>query len=414
MNKANLEDLALFGAPPAFNQPLYVGRPNIPDRQALLRRIEDLLDRRWLSNNGPYVKEFEHRLAGLLGVRHCVAVCNATLGLELTARALGWQGEVILPSFTFIATAHAMRWQGLTPVFCEVDPATHNLDPRAVERAITDRTAGIVGVHVWGRPCDVDGLQDIANRAGVGLVFDAAHALGCTSRGRSLGRFGQAEVFSFHATKFVNAFEGGVIATDSGELAGTLESMRNFGLDQHEYASRLGTNAKMSEISAAMGLGSLESMDAWTAVNRRNYGLYQTLCGGLPGLDPVAYDEAERNNYQFVVYEIDESRSGLSRDLVRDVLRAENIIARPYFYPGCHRMEPYARERSGSPLVLPETDRLSARVLALPTGTAVGEEDIRGIARLLDLCWRHAGELTAMHRQHSTAVRMTTAPAPTG
>jgi dTDP-4-amino-4,6-dideoxyglucose len=212
----------------------------------------------------------------------------------------------------------------------------------------------------------------------------------------------------------VNSFEGGVIATDSAELAGALESMRNFGQDQEDFASRLGTNAKMSEVSAAMGLGSLECMEAWTAVNRRNYELYQTLCGRLPGLDLVAYDTTERNNYQFVVFEIDESRSGLSRDLVREVLRAENIIARPYFYPGCHRMEPYAHENSGSPSELAETDRLAARVLALPTGTAVGEDEIRGIARLLDLCWRHAGELTTRSRRRLTGARLTTAPARTG
>ena len=152
-------------------------------------------------------------------MRNVIAVCNATVGLEIAIRALPMTGEVIVPAITFIATAHALQWQQITPVFCDIDPATHMLDPAEVETLITARTSGILGVHVWGRPCDVDALQDIADRHGLHLMFDAAHAFGCSHRGRMIGGFGRAEVFSFHATKFFNSFEGGAIATNDDELA---------------------------------------------------------------------------------------------------------------------------------------------------------------------------------------------------
>src|SRR5436189_3835480 len=184
-----------------------------------MARIEDLLDRRWLSNNGPYVQEFEERLADFIGVKHCVAMCNATVALEIVIRALGLEGEVIVPSFTFIATAHALQWQEITPVFCDIDPRTHNLDVAKVEEALTPRTSGIIGVHLWGRACNVEALTEIAERRGLKLIFDAAHALGCSHGGVMIGGFGDAEVFSFHATKFFNTFEGGTVVTDDDGLA---------------------------------------------------------------------------------------------------------------------------------------------------------------------------------------------------
>ncbi|HET7009524.1 MAG TPA: aminotransferase class I/II-fold pyridoxal phosphate-dependent enzyme, partial [Anaerolineales bacterium] len=355
----------------------------------------DLLERRWLTNDGPYVREFERKVADLAGVEHAVAVCNATAALELTVRALGWHGEVLLPSFTFIATAHALRWQGITPVFCDVDPRTHNLDPKEVERAVTPRTTGIIGVHVWGRPCEVEALEEIAQRRGLGLIFDAAHALGCSAGGRSIGGFGQAEIFSFHATKIVNSSEGGVIVTRSPDLAEKLRRMRNFGFLGEDVVDGLGTNAKMPEVCAVMGLGSLETLDEWVAVNLRNYQNYQAELHGLKGIELVPYDLSEKNNYQYVVVEIEGPPDGRTRDRIRDVLRAENVVARRYFHPGCHRLEPYVSEASTTGRPLPETERLAARVLALPTGTAVGEAEIHSIADILRVCAENAESLAA-------------------
>jgi dTDP-4-amino-4,6-dideoxygalactose transaminase len=208
-----------LGGAPAFSEKLYVGRPNIGERNRLFARIEDMLDRRWLTNGGQYEQEFEQRICDLIGVKHCIAMCNATVALEIAIRALGMSGEVIVPAFTFVATAHALQWQEITPVFADVNPQTHNIDPRAVERMLTPRTTGIIGVHLWGQPCAVDALAELAARHRLHLLYDAAHAFGCAHHGRMIGNFGDAEVYSFHATKFFNTFEGGAVVTNNDALA---------------------------------------------------------------------------------------------------------------------------------------------------------------------------------------------------
>jgi dTDP-4-amino-4,6-dideoxygalactose transaminase len=385
IRKDRPEELAILGGTPAFDEKLHVGRPNIGNRERLLERINDLLDRRWLTNDGPYVGEFEREVAKLLDVRHCVAVCNATLGLEIAIKAMGLAGEVIVPSFTFIATAHALQWQGITPVFCDIDPATHNLDPQHVEALITPRTTGILGVHLWGRPCEVDALAQIARRHNLGLMFDAAHAFGCSHRGRMIGNFGNAEVFSFHATKFFNTFEGGVVATNDAVLAQKVRLMRNFGFTGYDEVSSIGTNGKMNEVSAAMGLTSLESLNEFVAVNRCNYERYKKGLSGIPGIHVSSYDETEKCNYQYIVLEIEEAYTGIDRDDLVQILWAENVIARRYFYPGCHRMEPYRSYYPDVGLRLPATERLAERVLQLPTGTAVGSDHISAICRLVKM-----------------------------
>ena len=378
--KKSFEDLAIAGGRPSFVEKLHVGRPNLGDRSAFLARVNAILDSRWLTNNGATVQEFESRLTTVTGARHCVAVCNATLGLEIVARACGLTGEVIVPAFTFVATAHALEWVGLTPVFCDIDPATHNLDPEAVERLITSDTSAIVGVHVWGRPCAVGRLTDIARRHRLKLLFDAAHALGCTAGGQAIGGFGDAEVFSFHATKFVNAFEGGAIATNDDDLASRIRLMSNFGFAGIDRVVSIGTNAKMTEISAAMGLTSLEALDQIIDTNRRHYETYRRELADCSGLSVIEYDPSERSNYQYVIVEVHPS-AALSRDELRDVLWSENVFARRYFYPGCHRIEPYVSRLDS--VSLGNTDSLCERVLSLPTGTAVTESDVRLVCDIM-------------------------------
>ena len=381
--KAELHDLAIFGRPPAFAEKLHVGRPNIGNRERLLARINDMLDRNWLTNDGPYVQEFETKLATFVGVRHCVAMCNGTVALEIAIRALGLTGEVIVPSFTFIATAHALQWQEITPVFCDIDPRTHNLDPGQVEKMITPRTSGIIGVHTWGRSCDIAALEAIARRRKLQLLFDAAHAVGCSYKGKSIGGFGRCEVFSFHATKFFNTFEGGAVLTNDEVLAEKMRLMRNFGFRGYDNVIYIGTNGKMTEVCAAMGLTSLESVDEFIETNRRNHSAYRRELDGIPGVSVMAYDERERANYQYVVLEVDERAAGLNRDELVDVLFAENVLARRYFFPGCHRMEPYRSYFPHAALILPETERLCRRVMLLPNGTSVDEPAISQICQII-------------------------------
>jgi len=392
--KQEVDELAIFGDLPAFAEKLHVGRPNIGNRERLLARINDLLDRRWLTNDGPYVQQLEKELADFLGVKHCIAMCNATVALEITIRAAGLSGEVIIPSFTFIATAHALQWQKITPVFCDIDPRDHMIDPRRVEELITPRTSGIIGVHLWGQPCDTDALAEIANRHKLRLMFDAAHGLACSHNGRMLGSFGDAEVFSFHATKFFNTFEGGAVTTNDDELAARIRLMKNFGFSGYDNVIYIGINGKMSELSAVMGLTGLESLDDFVSVNRRNYQQYQTEMASVPGVKMLSFDEREQSNYQYIVLEIDESITGVSRDQLLKILWAENVIARRYFYPGCHRMEPYRSYFPQARLLLPETEKLVKRVLVLPTGTAVRVEQIAAIGQVMRLVVSHGEKVS--------------------
>jgi dTDP-4-amino-4,6-dideoxygalactose transaminase len=327
------------------------------------------------------------------------------VALEIAIRAAGLKGEVIVPSFTFIATAHALQWQEITPVFCDIEPRTCTIDPDRIEALITPRTTGIIGVHLWGRPCAAGALTEIAQRRGLKLLFDAAHAFGCSHRGQMIGSFGDAEVFSFHATKFINSFEGGAIVTNDEELAGRVRLMKNFGFVDYDDVGYIGTNGKMTEIAAAMGLTSLESIDEFVAANRRNYHLYAELLAGIPGVRLIPYDERERCNYQYITLDIEEAAAGLSRDQLHALLLAENVLARRYFYPGCHRMEPYRSYFPHAGLLLPVTEKVARRVLSLPTGTAIGPEQIHPICRLLAFAVSEAPAIQARwpDRTHAAA-----------
>lgn len=381
--KRCLNDLAVLGGAPAFQEELHVGRPNIGSRERLLARITEVLDRRWLTNHGPFAQEFEQRIADLVGVKHCIAMCNGTVALEIAIRASGLTGEVIIPSFTFIATAHALQWQAITPVFCDIDPATYNIDPEKVEAMITPRTTGIIGVHLFGRPCEIDALREVADRRNLTLLLDAAHAFGCSYNGRMIGNFGKAEVFSFHATKFFNTFEGGAVCTNDDTLAAQIRLMKNFGFMGYDNVIFIGTNGKMNEVSAAMGLTGLDSIKEFISANHDNYELYRRELSGLPGVQLLAYEETEKCNYHYIVLSVDSPKSGISRDQLMRILHAENVLARRYFYPGCHRMEPYKSSFPHAGLLLPVTESVAERLLCLPTGTVIEKADIEKICQLV-------------------------------
>ncbi|MBD3166328.1 dTDP-4-dehydro-6-deoxyglucose aminotransferase [bacterium] len=375
--------LALLGGEPAFATALHVGRPNIGDRERFFAYANQMFDSRRLTNSGPLVEEFEQELCRFLGVKHCIPVCNATAGLQIAIRSLGMQGEVIMPSFTFIATAHALQWQGITPVFADIDPQTYTLDPDAVEASITPRTTGIIGVHLWGRSCDVDGLARVASRHNLKLLYDAAHAFGCGYRGRMLGTFGDAEVFSFHATKFFNTFEGGAISTEDDAPADLIRLQTDFGFSGYDKVESIGTNGKMTEVAAAMGLTNLASLDHFISANLHNYQTYQRVLADIPGLTLITDDSAECSNYQYVIVDVDAAKAGLSRDTLLRVLHAENVLARRYFWPGCHEQEPYRTLYPEAGQRLPHTRHVAERVLTLPTGTAVGPQEIESIGDIL-------------------------------
>lgn len=376
------EDLAINGAPPAFNEPLHVGRPNIGSRESFLNYVNGIFDRSWLSNNGPLVQEFESKIADHHKVKHCIAMCNGTVALEIAIRALGMDGEVIVPSYTFIATAHALSRQGITPVFADINPETHNLDPQSILQMITPRTTGIIGVHLWGRPAPVEELQQISNQYGLQLMYDAAHAFGCSHKGTMVGNFGRCEVLSFHATKFFNTFEGGAILTNDDELADKIQLMRNFGFSGMDNVIHMGTNGKMIEVAAAMGLVNFESVAQVIEANKRNHEAYRSELGDLPGITLLDFDEKESNNYQYVVIKLGPD-CPVSRDCIVEALHAENILARKYFWPGCHNMKPYRELYPLADLVLSNTNRVAESVIVLPTGTIMNLDMIRMVSDVI-------------------------------
>ena len=380
--KSRWEELAIFGGEPAFPEPLHVGRPNLPEKAEFLRTIDEIWDTKILSNNGRFVQELEKRFCDLTGAKHAVAVCNSTLGLQLVARALELQGEIIVPSFTFIATPHAFRWEGLKPVFCDVDPVSHTLDPARVAELITEETCAVAGVHLWANPCDASALSDMTKPNGMRLIFDAAHSLGV--KGSPL--IADAEVYSLHATTVVSGFEGGMVVTNSDVLAHQLRSLRNFGFAGYDDVRGLGTNAKMCEVAAAITLCGLNNIEVLVEQSKKNFEAYGVAFEELEGISVQAPCLPEASNYQNLVVRVDESEAGLNRDALMHALWAEGVRARRYFFPGCHRAEPYRWECREASDRLPVTDRLCEEVLVFPTSSSVDEDEIKVIGSLIRTC----------------------------
>lgn len=382
-------DLALLGAPPLFDTPRHVNRPVAPDRAAFDALMDQVWARRWFTNDGPLVQELERRLAAFLDVPHCVLTTNATAALELVMRALDIRGEVLLPAYTFISTAHLVTLAGLTPVFCEVGDDM-NLDPADCAARMGPNIGAVVATHVWGSPCDIDALQALCDRAGVPLLFDAAHAFGGRYKGQRLGRFGTAEVFSLHATKAFHACEGGLVTTRDAALADRLRLTRNFGFSGADRVDCAGVNAKMSELHAATGLCNLDAFEQTRTAARGVHDTYARALDGVPGLALKRPPAGEDNNHHYVVAEIDAAAFGMTRDLLCDLLTAENVYARRYFFPGGHRSPPHLARTQATGLTLPRTDALCASVLVLPGGGAGTVDDAKQISALIRFAATHA------------------------
>lgn len=393
--KHSVLQLAALGGPPLFAQPLHVGQPTVPDHVQLLADLERVLTSGCLTNHGPQVRAFEAAICQVTGARHCIAVCNATIALQIVARCLELRGEVIVPAFTFIATAHALEWIGLTPVFADVDAATHTLDPASVEACISPATSAIVPVHLWGHVCDVRALSRLAERHQLQLFFDSSHAFGCRQAGVSTGTAGAAEVFSFHATKCVQSIEGGAIVTNHDDVAARCRRLRAFGITGLTDISDVGTNGKMHELSAAVGLRSIASLPEIVAVNQRNRDLYARQLQSVPGLRLLPVPDGLESNAHYVVAEVDEYQLGLRRDELLPLLRAEGVFVRSYFAPGCHRAAPYAQRppEQHCRVPLPVTEHLLQTVMQFPTGPAVSADRILRIGQLLRFIQVHSAEI---------------------
>lgn len=366
-----------------------VAAPHLPPVERVAGDLAAVL-RSGRLTKGPYVERLEAMLAARLGVRHAVAVSSCTIGLMLVYRGLAGAGrgrgrirdEVVMPSFTFFAAPAAAVWSGLKPVFIDVDPATMNIEPAAVARSITPRTVAICGCHTFGNPCDVAGLARMADDHGLPLVIDAAHAFGARVAGRPVGVGGTAQVFSLSPTKLLVAGEGGIVATDCDWLAAWVRAGREYGHDGSYDPLFAGLNGRLPELSAALAVASLESLDHVADVRAATAAAYrrrlQTLAG-IGFLEPPAGVEPSYKDFSIT---LDSSRLGATRDAVRRALADRGIETRCYFDPPCHRQTAF-RQYHDVRRPLPITDRLAARSLALPMGPHVDEDVVAEVCDVI-------------------------------
>ncbi|MFH1387088.1 MAG: aminotransferase class I/II-fold pyridoxal phosphate-dependent enzyme [bacterium] len=356
---------------------IQIAKPSLPDYTAIEEDFKEILASGQITN-ADYVDRFEVKTAAYLGVKHAVAVANCTSGLILALKALGLKGEVILPSFTFSATAHALLWNNLTPVFVDCDPETFTLDPELIEAKITSRTAAIVAVYVSGVPPKIERLEEIAKKHDLRLIFDAAHAFGAKYQGRLAGSFGDVEVFSLSPTKILTAGEGGIVATNNDELARLIRIGRDYGNSGDYDPEFAGLNARLSELHAALGIKNLELVEQYIRNRQALAALYKAELGDLPGIKFQKVNGGDRTTYKDLSVLIDPAKFGLSRDRLAEALAEKNIATKKYYFPPVHRQKVYQTFTAGS---LPVTDRVASEVIDLPLYSQMKKEDVLRVCR---------------------------------
>jgi dTDP-4-amino-4,6-dideoxygalactose transaminase len=367
---------ALLGGMPAFDKLVPMVRPVLPSFEEMEEGIRHILHSGMVTR-GKYLYAFESAVAEHLGVRHAVAVSSCTSGLMLVYKGLGFTGEVIVPSFTFMATVSALAWCGLKPVFADVHPGTTNLDPVSADAAITPNTSAIVAVHNFGNPADIEALEDLARRRGLKLVFDAAHGFGARFGGTPVGGQGDAQVFSLSPTKLLISGEGGLVATNDDELANKIRIGREYGNDGSYDSAFPGLNARMPELSALLGLHSLKNLEHAAESRNRIAESFRQELGELPGLSFQNVRPEDRHSYREFSVVVDAGAFGLARDELSLALKAENVDSRKYYDPPVHCHTAYSQYYNGFPL--PNTELLSANSLSLPMWSKMEPEVISGI-----------------------------------
>ena len=394
MKKGGTECLSFLGGETQFSTPLHVGQMNLPKWEHFENAFRDIFTRRYYTNHGPLAQELEDRLAEFLGIRHVVTVTNGTIALMIAAKALNLTGKVISPAFTFAATAQSLTWAKIEPLFCDVDPQTHMLTPEMVAPLLNDQdVSAILPVHLWGNLCNTEALEDLAQKKGVSVYYDASHAFGCTRKGRKAGCHGAVEIFSFHATNVFSTAEGGCVCTNDDDIAERLRNLRSSYGRRISVDIPINANGRFSEAQAALGLLSLKDYPSVVATNKAKFELYTELLGNIPGIRILQPVSGEECNYQHVVLEIDNQAFGLTRDQLIRLLEAENILAQRSFAPGIHRCSPYKEHYPHFLDALPITDMLCERVMQLSSGHAVSLQDVRSICEIIIVIYNNADSL---------------------
>lgn len=364
------------------NKTIPVTQPFLPELSEFIPYLEKIWDNRWLTNNGPFHQELETRLCEYLGVEHISLFNNATIALITALQAMRIHGEVITTPYSFVATSHSIMWNGLEPVFVDIDPATFNIDPEKIEAAITPRTTAIMPVHCYSNPCDVEAIQKIADNYGLKVIYDAAHAFGVNYKGESLLKWGDLSILSFHATKVFNTFEGGAIISPDAKTKQRIDRLKNFGIADELTVTAPGINGKMSEINAAFGLVQLKHIDQAMAQRQAVDEHYRAELAEVTGISLYQHDAHANSNFSYFPILV-EADYPLSRDELYDKLKAHGILSRRYFYPLISNMPMYRGLPSADTANLPQANVLTEKVLCLPIYADLDKESIDIIVKLI-------------------------------
>lgn len=365
-----------------FANPFRLTEPLLPDLEETCRMIERIWQSKQLSNNGPMVKQLEKELSDYLAVKDLSVFCNGTVALQIAGKVLGLTGEVITTPFTFAATTHSLAWNKLRPVFCDIEEDTLNINPDLIESLITAETSAILAVHVFGNPCNVEKIQQIADRYRLKIIYDAAHAFGVKIGDKSIASFGDISMFSFHATKIFHTIEGGALVFNNPYLKEKAEGLRNFGI-KDDLVVDLGTNGKLNEVQASIGILLLKKVEEEIKKRKAITNLYRELLKHIPGISCGSDIRGVTLNYPYFVIRIDKKSYGLSRDELYLKLQNYNIFSRKYFYPLCSNFPCYKDLTSSSKLKLPVANRIADSVLALPLHGRMRDADVEKIYQII-------------------------------
>ena len=367
-----------------MNKKIFVTQPYLPPLAEFMPYLEEIWDSKTLTNGGPMHQRLERELCEHLGVRHISLFANGTLALLTALQALRITGEVITTPFSFVAGAHSLLWNGIKPVFVDIDPVTLNLDPRRIEAAITPQTTAIMPVHCYGNPCDTEAIQRIADNYNLKVIYDGAHAFGVRQGGQSILNAGDLSMMSFHATKVFNTFEGGAIVAPDARTKQRIDHLKNFGFVDEVTVVAPGINGKMSEVNAAFGLLQLRHVERALRRRREIDALYRRLLAGVPGITCVQPTGQDLPNCAYFPVLIDE-RHPIARDALYARMRDEGIFARRYFYPLISSFPMYRGLPSAAPENLPVATRLSNQVICLPIYPAMSDADVERVVESMSV-----------------------------
>lgn len=365
------------------DKPIYVTSPLLPSLDDFTSSLKEIWDSKILTNNGCFHKKLEKELAIYLKVPYLCLFTNGTLPLITALQAMRITGEVITTPYSFVATTHSLWWNGIKPVFVDIDPETCNLDPNKIEAAITPKTTAIMPVHVYGKPCDIEKIQEIADKYGLKVIYDAAHAFGVEVNGESILKAGDMSTLSFHATKVFNTLEGGALIVRDEQTKKRIDYLKNFGFASETEVVAPGINSKMDEVRAAFGLLNLKIVDEAISARKKIATKYREILKGVPGITFFEDMPDVRHNYSYFPIFIDEEVYGMTRDELYFKMKEQNIWGRRYFYPLISTFSTYRGLESAKPENLPIATRMANSVICLPIHHALSEEDAEGIITLI-------------------------------